>query len=119
MAKSKPAEKKAAAPKDSAKKDSKKNEKEFEAMDKKEVANMLGTLKCSKDPDKKEMLAYYQSLPRFDGQKQELLKKWKADKSCKWFWILQGVQEPGTLHYAGRDVWLCHQVSCLPYFFLK
>ena len=84
MAKSKPAEKKA-TPKDSAKKDSKNKEKESEAMDKKEVANMLGTLKCSKDPDKKEMLAYYKSLPRFDGQKQELLKKWKADKSCKWF----------------------------------
>lgn len=69
----KPAEKKGA---DKAKKDQKPKNKESEAMDKGEVANMLGTLKCAKDPEKKELLAYYKSLPRFDGQKSELLKKW-------------------------------------------
>ena len=116
MAKNKPAEKKP-TPKDSAKKDSKNKEKESEAMDKKEVANMLGTLKCAKDPEKKEMLAYYKSLPRFDGQKQELLKKWKADKSCKWFGSYKESRSQEHSTTPGRDVWLCHQVSCLPYFF--
>lgn len=82
MAKSKPAAKPAA---EKTKKGPKIKNKESEAMDKKEVANMLGTLKCSKDPEKKEVLDYYKSLPRFDSQKSELLKKWKADKSCKWF----------------------------------
>ena len=72
---------KKAAPKNTVKKDG----PEAETMDKKDVSNMLGTLKCSKDPEKKEVLEYYKSLPRFDGQKNELLKKWKADKSCKWF----------------------------------
>lgn len=55
-----------------------------EAMNKGEVANMLGSLKVSKDPAKQELLAFYKGLPRFDAQKAELLKKWKADKSCKW-----------------------------------
>lgn len=55
-----------------------------EPMDKADVANMLGSLKVSKDPAKKELLALYKGLPRFDSQKAELLKKWKADKSCKW-----------------------------------
>lgn len=54
------------------------------AMEKGEVSNMLGSLKCSKDPAKQELLAYYKGLSRFDSQKAELLKKWKADKSCKW-----------------------------------
>ena len=49
-----------------------------------EVSNMLGSLKCSKDPAKQEFLAYYKGLNRFDSQKAELLKKWKVDKSCKW-----------------------------------
>lgn len=55
-----------------------------ETMDKGEVSNMIGSLKASKDPAKQELLAFYKGLPRFDTQKSELLKKWKADKSCKW-----------------------------------
>ena len=66
------------------KNDQRNKNKESEAMDKGEVANMLGILKCSNNPEKKEVLAHYKSLPRFDGQKGELLKKWKADKTCKW-----------------------------------
>ena len=57
---------------------------EAAAMDKGEVANMLGSLKGSKDPQKQELLTYYRSLSRFDSQKSELLKKWKADRSCNW-----------------------------------
>ena len=93
----KPAEKKGA---DKAKKDQKPKNKESEAMDKGEVANMLGTLKCAKDPEKKELLAYYKSLPRFDGQKSELLKKWKADKTCKWIGTYKESrsQEHSTTH---------------------
>lgn len=85
---------------DKAKKDQKPKNKESEAMDKGEVANMLGTLKCAKDPEKKELLAYYKSLPRFDGQKSELLKKWKADKTCKWIGTYKESrsQEHSTTH---------------------
>lgn len=50
-----------------------------EAMDKSEAPNMLGSLKASKDPAKQELVNFYKGLPRFDSQKAELLKKWKAD----------------------------------------
>ena len=76
---------KKAAPKAKEKVAAKKAAKsEAAAMDKGEVANMLGSLKGSKDPQKQELLTYYRSLSRFDSQKSELLKKWKADRSCKW-----------------------------------
>ena len=79
---------KKAAAKKTAKKDDKDKKGDAGPTDKKDVSNMLGTLKCSKDPEKKEVLEYYKSLPSFDNQKNELLKMWKADKSCKWrfFW---------------------------------
>jgi hypothetical protein len=73
---------KKAAPKAKEKAAAKKAAKsEAAAMDKGEVANMLGSLKGSKDPQKQELLTYYRSLSRFDSQKSELLKKWKADRS--------------------------------------
>lgn len=94
------ATKPAAAPKKGVKKDPKEKNPEAETMDKKDVSNMLGTLKCSKDPEKKELLEFYKSLPRFDSQKNELLKKWKADKSCKWFGSYKEsrTQEHSTTH---------------------
>lgn len=95
-----------------------------EVMDKGDVSNMLGSLKVSKDPAKQELLALYKGLPRFDSQKAELLKKWKADKSCKWLGEYREQRSQTTsstqeelsgyvTKYLG-----CISSCCLPVFFL-
>ena len=53
-------------------------------QEKRDQANMANQLRNSSDPNKQQILALYQSLPRFDKQKKELLAEWKKDKSCKW-----------------------------------
>ena len=54
-------------------------------QEKRDQANMANQLMNSSGPNKQQILALYQSLPRFDKQKKkELLAEWKKDKSCKW-----------------------------------
>jgi len=54
------------------------------ASKRKDISCMITSLKNSKDTSKAQLLAKYQSLPRFDPEKNNILKKWKLDKSCKW-----------------------------------
>ena len=62
-----------------------KPKKEGDAASKrKDISCMITSLKNSKDTSKAQLLAKYQSLPRFDPEKNNILKKWKLDKSCKW-----------------------------------
>ena len=50
----------------------------------KDMSNMLTQLKPSNDTNKKELLAKYQALGRFDPEKANLRRKWKLGKSCRW-----------------------------------
>ena len=79
-----PATKKAAVKKATAK--PKVKSAEQAAEDKKDVSNMITTLKKSSPAEKEkvQLLEIYQSLPRFSEEKLKLLKQWKLDKSCKW-----------------------------------
>ena len=56
------------------------------AEDKKDMSNMVTTLKKATPAEKEkvQLLEIYQSLPRFSEEKLKLLKQWKLDKSCKW-----------------------------------
>lgn len=81
-----PASKKAAVKKASAKPKTNVKPPEEAAQDKKDMSNMLTTLKkaTSAEKEKVQLLEIYQSLPRFSEEKLKLLKQWKLDKSCKW-----------------------------------
>ena len=61
-----------------------KQEKPDPNQERKDQANMSNQLRNSNGPNKQQILALYQSLPRFSSQKKELLAEWKKDKSCKW-----------------------------------
>jgi len=39
----------------------------------------------SSSQEQKAALNHYQSLPRFDPLKKEILMKWKNDKTCNWY----------------------------------
>lgn len=45
---------------------------------------MVTSLSKSTDPAKKQVLDLYRACGRFDEQKNILLARWKADKSCRW-----------------------------------
>jgi hypothetical protein len=66
----------------------------------KDISNMLTSLKGSSDPNKVQVLQKYQSLSRFDPEKANILKKWKLDKSCKWAssYSQEVTQEKATKH---------------------
>ena len=51
-------------------------------QEKRDQANMANQLRNSSDPNKQQILALYQSLPRFDTQKKELLAEWKKIKAA-------------------------------------
>lgn len=56
-----------------------------EAVDKKDISNFLGQMKRATAEDQVALYNHYKSLGKFDAQKQSLVAKWKADKSCKWY----------------------------------
>ena len=78
------------APKGKAKaKDAKKKgrdeEDDDDGVSKNDQVNFVNSLsRGEKEGDKKDCLAIYQSLSRFDPMKKQLIAAWKMDKSCKW-----------------------------------
>jgi hypothetical protein len=53
--------------------------------ERKDISNMLTQAKNPKaSDDQKNMLQLYQSYPRFDARKKEMLNKWRGDKTCSW-----------------------------------
>ena len=53
--------------------------------DRKDISNMITQAKStSASADQKAMLQLYQSYPRFDERKKDILAKWKNDKTCSW-----------------------------------
>lgn len=54
-------------------------------VDKKDISNFLGQMKRATSEDAKALYQHYQSLGKFDPEKQTILSKWKQDKSCKWY----------------------------------
>ena len=52
----------------------------------------------SSSQDQKAALAYYQSLPRFDPLKKEILMKWRADKTCTWLHSFKEVHTKKVQH---------------------
>jgi hypothetical protein len=72
--------------------------KQAEGVAKGTISAFLGNLKAAKknvdeNPDtasavnkrKAEALLYYESLPRFDKEKTELVQKWATDKALQWW----------------------------------
>lgn len=72
----------------SAKKGVRKDDAEVEQVSRGDTSNMLTQLSnaSKKDPtgDHAQLLKMYKSLSRFDSKKQEILRKWKLDKTCQW-----------------------------------
>ena len=54
-------------------------------VDKKDISNFLGQMKRASSDDAVALYNHYKTLGKFDAQKQTLVAKWKADKSCKWY----------------------------------
>ena len=54
-------------------------------VDKKDISNFLGQMKRASSDDAVALYNHYKTLGKFDAQKQALVAKWKADKSCKWY----------------------------------
>ena len=54
-------------------------------VDKKDISNFLGQMKRANSDDAVALYNHYKTLGKFDAQKQALVAKWKADKSCKWY----------------------------------
>ena len=55
------------------------------SVDKKDISNFLGQMKRATSDDAVALYQHYKTLGKFDAQKQTLIAKWKADKSCKWY----------------------------------
>ena len=54
-------------------------------QERKDISNMLKQAKnSSATAEQKTMLQLYQSYPRFDAKKKEILNKWRGDKTCSW-----------------------------------
>lgn len=56
-----------------------------DTVDKKDISNFLGQMKRATSDDAQALYQHYQSLGKFDPEKQTILSKWKQDKSCKWY----------------------------------
>ena len=54
-------------------------------VDKKDISNFLGQMKRASSDDAVALYNHYKTLGKFDAQKQALVAKWNADKSCKWY----------------------------------
>jgi len=54
------------------------------AVSKADVSNFLGRMKAAEGGPQKDLLSFYQLLPRYDSRKQEIVQKWKLDRSCAW-----------------------------------
>ncbi|CAE7607779.1 unnamed protein product [Symbiodinium sp. CCMP2592] len=54
------------------------------AVSKADVSNFLGRMKAAGGGPQKDLLNFYQLLPRYDSRKQEIVQKWKLDRSCSW-----------------------------------
>lgn len=80
----------------------------------KDISNMLTSLKGSSDPNKVQVLQKYQSLSRFDPEKANILKKWKLDKSCKWVssYSQEVTQEKATKHKELEGYGTRHLIWC-------
>ena len=54
--------------------------------EKKQISNMITTLKNgAQSPERAATLNYYKSLGHFDKEKKTILERFYLDKSCKWF----------------------------------
>ena len=61
------------------------DEDDDDGVSKNDQVNFVNSLsRCETEADKKDCLAIYQSLSRFDPMKKQLIAAWKMDKSCKW-----------------------------------
>ena len=89
------------------------------AQDKKDMSNMLTTLKKATPADKEkvQLLEIYQSLPRFSEEKLKLLKQWKLDKSCKWIGQYQESRElSNTTSESTQDGFATKYLACICFF---
>ena len=115
-----PAEKKAAVKKATTK--PKVKPAEEAAQDKKDMSNMITTLKkaTSAEKDKVQLLEIYQSLPRFSEEKLKLLKQWKLDKSCKWIGQYQESRElSNTTSESTQDGFATKYLDCICFFLIS
>ena len=114
-----PATKKAAVKKATAK--PKVKSAEQSAEDKKDMSNMITTLKKSSPAEKEkvQLLEIYQSLPRFSEEKLKLLKQWKLDTSGKWIGQYQESRAlTNTTSESIQDGFATKHLDC-NYFFLS
>ena len=115
-----PAEKKLAVKKTTAK--PKVKSADEAAQDKKDMSNMITTLKKapSSEKEKVQLLEIYQSLPRFSEEKLKLLKQWKLDKSCKWIGQYQESRElSNTTSESTQDGFATKYLDCSLFFWIS
>ena len=89
------------------------------AADKRDMSNMVTTLKKanSSEKEKVQLLEIYQNLPRFSEEKLKLLKQWKLDKSCKWVGQYQESRElSNTTSESTQDGFATKYLDCSLFF---
>ena len=86
------------------------------SVDKKDISNFLGQMKRATSDDAVALYQHYKTLGKFDAQKQTLIAKWKADKSCQWYSSYSESFEK-QFHQEASCCWLVDKASWGPKFF--